>query len=470
MEKSRVLIVDDEPALRFAVRDFLEAKGYEVGEADSYARGLQQIQEFTPDATICDYYLPDKNALELLQKCRELGVKSPMVILTGHGSIDLAVEAMKLGADHFLTKPVALTSLQVVLDRVLENARARRNDEARRLARGQPALDPFVGTSAAIRALADTAMKVAQSSAPVFILGESGAGKGVLARWIHEHGRRSDEPFVSMNCAGLSPAFLESDLFGHEKGAFTGAVAAKDGLLEVAHRGTLFLDEIGDIDLQVQPKLLKVLEEKTFRRLGDVRDRTVDVRLVAATHQDIGRAVAEKRFRADLYFRINALPLAIPPLRERKEDIGPLAEAILRRRNAASGRTLSLSLDALEVLRSYHWPGNIRELHNVLERAEIICEGDRVTGDQLCLDVSLCHQHTRHEPVAAAQPARSTGGGNGAGHEPELELSLAEVERRHIERVVAAQEGNVDRAAKQLGISRSSLYEKLRKFGTPSRI
>ena len=319
MRKSRILIVDDDAAIRFAIGDFLSTHGYLTEQAADCRQAEEALPVFSPDALLADYMMPDGNALELLARLRAINSEIPVVILTGHGSIDLAVRAIKEGAEQFLTKPLELPTLLVVLERVLENQRNRQRQEAGRSRQARRVMDPFLGTSAAIRALADEAQRVADSDRSVLIQGETGSGKGVLARWLHENGPRAKDPFVDLNCAGLSRELLETEIFGHEKGAFTGAAASKSGLLEIAHRGTFFLDEIGDMDLQVQPKLLTAVEEKRFRRLGDVRDRTVDVRLVAATHQDLGQLVREKRFRGDLYFRINARRLEVPPLRQRAQ-------------------------------------------------------------------------------------------------------------------------------------------------------
>ncbi|MGH7823481.1 MAG: sigma 54-interacting transcriptional regulator [Candidatus Binatia bacterium] len=273
--------------------------------------------------------------------------------------------------------------------------------------------------------------------------GETGTGKGVLAAWLHEHGPRAEEAFVDLNCAGLSRDLLENELFGHEKGAFTGANAAKLGLVEVAHRGTLFLDEIGDVDPTVQPKLLKVVEERRFRRLGEVCDRRVDIRLISATHQDLESLVRENGFRRDLYFRINTLPLFIPPLRERGEDVLLLAAVILGNIGADLGRgEMRLAPEAAEALLGYPWPGNIRELRNVLERAVLLSEGDTLRRKDL----------------------RFQAQGAGDASSDDSRLTLAELERRHIERVVREEDGHVERAARRLGIPRSTLYEKLKKL------
>ena len=268
MVSTRILVVDDEEGARFGVRSFLETHGYEVEEADSCAKAEESFRQAVPDAAIVDYLLPDGNALDLLPRLRGIGPEVPVLILTAYGSIELAVRAIKDGADQFLTKPVELKALLVMLQRIIENQRIRRRQLAGRSRRSPGSIDPFRGTSAAIRRLKEEARKMLASESPILIEGETGAGKGVLAAWLHHNGPRSEEPFVDLNCAGLKREFLESELFGHEKGAFTDASSKKLGLLEVAHRGTIFLDEIGDMSLAVQAKILKVLEEKRFRRLG----------------------------------------------------------------------------------------------------------------------------------------------------------------------------------------------------------
>jgi DNA-binding NtrC family response regulator len=306
-------------------------------------------------------------------------------------------------------------------------------------------VDPFLGESAAIRALADQARRVTNSPSPIMLQGETGSGKGVLARWLHANGPRSEEPFVDLNCAGLSKELLESELFGHERGAYTGAVAAKPGLLEVAHRGVAFLDEIGDLDLQLQPKLLKALEDKRFRRLGEVRDRQVDVQLIVASHHDLGALVREARFRSDLYFRISAIPLRVPPLRERREDIPMLARGLLEAFGAELGRReVRLAEGAEQALQKYSWPGNVRELRNVLERAVLMSGRQEIRASDVQFDSS-----------AATPPA--TGSDTG--------LTLAELEKRHIEAVLAETGGRVPEAARRLGVARSTLYDKLKRLG-----
>jgi DNA-binding NtrC family response regulator len=438
--KDRILIVDDEPTVRFGIRDFLESRGFDVDEAANLEQARAVHPRTRPDAVMLDYLLPDGNALDLLRELHESDPQLPIIFLTAHGSIDLAVRAIKEGAEHFFTKPVELPALSVILERALENQRNRRRLAARQSSRARDDVDPFVGTSAAVRELAREAAVALRSVGPILIQGETGSGKGVLAHWLHEQGPRRDEPFVDLNCAGLSREFLESELLGHARGAFTGAVSEKKGLFEVAHRGTLFLDEIGDLDPAVQPKVLKVLEEKRFRRLGEIADRQADVFLIAATNHDLARQVREDRFRSDLYFRINTIPLAVPPLRERREDIPLLARRLLTQLARDLGRPgRQLAAEALDALLSYAWPGNVRELRNVLERAVLRAEGEEIRASDF-----------RFTPLLAGAPPAAAG------------QTLADLERQQIEKVLQEERGRVVNAARRLGIPRSTLYEKIK--------
>ncbi len=445
MARNRILIVDDEAGVRFGLQDFLKTSGYEVIEADTCQTALERLQAAPADAAIIDYGLPDGTALELLPRLKHLSPDLPVIVLTGHGSIDLAVRAIKEGADHFLTKPIALPALLTIIERLLDQQRTRQKQLAGKTRQARRAFDPFIGTSTAIRQLEAQARRIAGVERPILIQGPTGAGKGVLARWLHQHSPRADEAFVDLNCAGLSREFLETELFGHEKGAFTGAIASKTGLLEVAHRGTVFLDEIGDMDQAVQPALLKVLEDRRFRRLGEVRDREVDVRLLAATHQDLSSLVREKKFRSDLYFRVSTIPLFIPALRERREDIPLLARQLLSGLALELGRSdLDLDDAAIQALQSYAWPGNIRELRNVLEHAVILSDHHLITRSTLRFALIS----SEPEPGTDYDPA----------------LTLIEVEKRHISRVLNEENGHVERAALRLGLPRSSLYQKLKKY------
>jgi DNA-binding NtrC family response regulator len=446
--KKTVLIVDDDDVIRGSVGLYLEAKGFEVLETRDCASAQIAFRSKRPDAAIIDYALPDGDALELLDRFRSVDPECPVIVLTGHGSVGLAVRAIQEGAKQFLTKPVELPALLVVLERALESEKLRRQETARRSGQRVP-MNPFAGRSAAIAALEAQVRRVVASDAPILIHGETGTGKGVLSRWIHAQSRRGDGPFVDLNCAGLSREFLDTELFGHEKGAFTGAAGTKQGLFEVAHAGTLFLDEIGDIDPQLQPKLLKVVEEKRFRRLGDVQERVVDVRLIGATHRDLAAMSGDGRFRQDLFFRISTFPITVPPLRERVEDIPLLVDDLLDELSRAIGlRRPSIDPAALRMLERYHWPGNVRELRNVLERALLLADGTVVLPAHLVLQFA-----------GASAPASAPGAAE------DLDLTLEQMERKHIERVLLAEEGRVDRAADRLAVPRSSLYQKLKRYG-----
>jgi DNA-binding NtrC family response regulator len=439
MIQNRVLIVDDEPGSRLGVRTYLETLGFDIDETDTLAGAIAQLRTQVPDLALVDYALPDGTALDLLAHIKQQGIDVPVVVLTGHGSIELAVMAVKEGAEQFLTKPVELASLALVIERVIEHEQNSRRVMAT-LSRQAPAEDGlFSGRSPAVRALAQDAQAAAACDVPILIEGETGTGKGLLARWIHSASNRAKESFVDLNCAGLPRELLESELFGYEKGAFTGAMSPKPGLVEAAHRGTMFLDEIGDTDLAVQPKLLKIVEEKRFRRLGDIGERRVDVRFVAASNKSLTALVDQGQFREDLFYRINTLVLRLPPLRHRKDDIPHLVQQLLHRLAREIGRPVPrLDQDALDALAAHPWPGNIRELRNVLERALLVATSPTLRPSDLRLSASV---------RKAAAPAVDT---------------LKEVEWLHIQRVLQEEKGSVARASKRLGIPRSSLYQKLK--------
>jgi DNA-binding NtrC family response regulator len=443
--KTRVLVVDDEALLRESVCDYLGCFEFEAISAGTCSQALELIRTMHPQALILDYSLPDGTALEMLPEIRQIEPGLPVIVLTGHCSVQLAVQAIKSGAEQFVTKPVELSALRTILSQVLQQAQSQQE-------RPRPAVstckaeerDPFLGSSAAIRTLKKQAERIAGADCSVLLLGETGSGKGVLAKWLHENSRRSSQVFVDLNCAGLSRDLLESELFGHEKGAFTGAVAVKPGLLEYAGQGTLFLDEIGDMDMDVQAKLLKVIEEKKFRRLGDVRDRRTDARLISATHHNITNLVRDKKFRSDLYFRVATVVLRVPPLRERPEDVVPLANCILDKLVQDHVREpYALAPDAVHRLTTYPWPGNIRELRNVLERAILLSSGQEISMRDLQFD-------TEYSPAILQDESR---------------LTLQELQSVHIKRVLEQEMGHVERAAKRLGIPRSTLYQKIKELG-----
>ena len=446
LTQNRILVVDIDPVIRSGICNFLAAHGYIVSEASNCKDAQLQLHRFRPDALVLDFYLPNGDAPHLLQQAKNAEPKVPVLVLAGQARPDLTDRAIRQGADQVLVKPVALAHLHDTLLQLLTRPKhARPTAPPSKLQR--ETLNPFIGSSSAIRRLREIAARVLASESPILLQGETGAGKGVLANWMHRNGPRAEQPFLDLNCAGLSRELLESELFGHEKGAFTSAVSAKQGLLEVANHGTVFLDEIGDIDLQVQPKLLKVLEDSVFRRLGDVRDRAVDIRLVSATHRDLLELVRQQRFRSDLYFRVNIVYLQVPALRERVDDIPDLTQHLLRSiaQSRGGAEEMLISNSAMTALQRYSWPGNIRELRNVLERAALLANDRAIRAEHLCL-----------QPPLMEPPRLSVEGG-----------TLKQVERAYIHHVLRDEGGSIERAARRLGIPRSSLYNKMRRFEIP---
>jgi DNA-binding NtrC family response regulator len=444
VRRDKVLIVEGEKESCGLLRDYVEDKGYEVATAGTCALAEQVWRATRPDVAILDYSLPDGSALELIPRLRAIDASIPIIILTGYGSIDLAVEAVKLGAEYFLPKPAELSALHVMVQRSLENQRNHRQQLADKTMTNHGIPDPFLGKSDSIRRLADLAHRAALSDTPVLILGETGTGKGTMARWLHQNGPRASELFVDINCGGLSPGLLEAELFGDNQGDAAGTLPSKAGLLEIAHKGTVFLEGIEDVDFQTQPKLLKVVEEKQFRRLGEVCDRRVDVRLIAATQQVMAQPVLRNQFRGDLYYRISWIPLSVPPLRERVEDVPILSAHILGELTADLG-TGDLELGvALRALRGYSWPGNIRELRNVLERVVLVTGRDVLADQDLRFDVQI------EQYLLGIGQFRT----------------LEEMERNYIQQVLRQEHGRVQSAARKLGIPRSSLYHKLKQYKT----
>ncbi len=392
-----------------------------------------------------DLYLPNGDAPQLLRQAKNRQPAIPVVVLSGQASTDAAARAIRQGADQVLVKPVELVELHTVLQRLLNGEEFSRRSSTSK--HKSECLNPFIGSSPAIFRLRQIASRVLCSESPILLQGETGSGKGVLATWIHGNGPRAHQPFLDLNCAGLSRELLESELFGYERGAFTSAVASKPGLLEVANHGTVFLDEIGDIDPQVQPKLLKVLEERTFRRLGDVRDRAVDIRLISATHRELLELVRDNSFRSDLYFRVNIFLVSVPSLRDRREDIAPLSQVLLHNITRTYSRPeLRISDAAMAELEHYPWPGNIRELRNVLERAAMVAEHEIVTPEDLHFQAKL------EQEISAAGALNGT---------------LKDMERAYINHVLRDEGGSIERTARRLGIPRSSLYNKMRRFEIP---
>ena len=457
-----VLVVEDDTAVRFAVCSSLRALGFHVIEADSCASAAAAFSASPVDVVVTDLRLPDGDALQLLPRLRSQDAAVPVFIATGYGSIDLAVRAVKQGAEDFFTKPL---DVNVIGDAVAAAAarRRRQHSGSRPKYAGMPGT--FEPKSPAMKRVEDQVEKLRDADCAVLLLGETGTGKSVLAKRIHAVGARSSAPFVDINCAGLTKDFVESELFGHERGAFTGAHAAKQGLLDAANGGTLFLDEIGDVDLQVQPKLLKVLEEKRFRRMGDVRERSVDVRLVAATHHDLIAAVGQKKFRADLYYRVSTVTITVPALRDRPEDLVPLAYHLL---GVLGAPHVELTTDARSVLLEHSWPGNLRELKNVLERGLLLRSGNLLSADDLQFDPPSMTQLVAVAPVESAAPITPPPSLPAA---PPSSRTLSEMERDHIKSALAAENGRVEAAARRLGMPRSTLYQRIKEYGiSPSKI
>jgi DNA-binding NtrC family response regulator len=429
-------LVEDDALVRETVARFLSGTGLDVVACGSCAEARALYAQRSFDAVITDFELDDGDAISLLRWIRGRDARAAVFVVTGRGTIDRAVESLHEGARDFLTKPIAFDRLRAMLDRVLRERRATREP------RGRIA---FVARSPSMRRFIEELDAVARSTAPILLLGETGTGKSTIAREIHARSPRAKGPVIDVNGAGLRGDFLESELFGHERGAFTGAVAPKSGLLEEADGGTLFLDEIGDIELEVQAKILKVLEERRFRRLGDVRERTVDVRLVAATHRSLEQLVRAGSFREDLYYRISTLSLTVPPLRERRDDIAPLVEQLLDEIAARQGLPPpTFAASAMSALLAHDWPGNLRELRNVVERAVVLHPGRAVDAAQLRFD----DRGGRAERSASADPITGT-------------RPLEHAQRDAIEAALATARGHVGDAARLLGIPRSTLYAKL---------
>jgi DNA-binding NtrC family response regulator len=442
----RVLLVEDDASLLDILGKGLGREGFEVMRAGSISKALLEIQKSIPNIILADYQLEDGTAFDLLAWLKTRDIRVPVIVLTGEARIDLAVQAVKNGAEQFIPKPVDIAFLATMLRRTLEHFRFQQKEVANKFEQSRYVRDPFVGESQAIRELMKTATRASEANITILIQGETGTGKGVLARWLHKVGGRSNEAFVDLNCAGLSRELFESELFGYQKGAFTSATTNKVGFLEAANHGTLFLDEIGDMDSQVQPKILKVVEEKRFYRLGDVLERRTDVQIIAATHRDLKKLSEEGGFRSDLYFRISSLRLRIPPLRERLEDLPAITDRLLEQLGTDMKRgPLRISDNARLALERYSWPGNIRELRNVLERAALLSDNEEIDQAGLEFETPL-RQDFSVEPAVPNQ-------------------TLKAMERNHILQTLKSEGGSVIRAAKRLGMPRSSLYLKIQEHG-----
>lgn len=456
-----ILIIDDELTFAKNAAKFLEKSNHDVLTGGTGSSGLKIYAENTPDVIVLDYRLPDMDGLEIISKIREQDANVPIIMITGHGSIQLAVDAMKAGANDLMTKPVALGELRQRVTQLTQRQReSSRLEYYEAKERVQGDLDEIKGSSKVVHELKArisriTSVEAIEKLPPVLILGETGTGKELIARACHFCSPLRDNPFIEVNCAAIPANLLESELLGHERGAFTDAKERKVGLIEAADGGTLFLDEIGEMDPALQAKLLKVIEDGRLRRLGAVQDRHVNVRIVAATNQDLEQRIRDGKFRADLYFRLRVLQILVPPLRDRNGDALELARHFLgefSRRYRKAG--LSYSPEAEHAIAAHSWPGNVRELRNLVEQAVLLSEGPSIRVPDLMLHPPMPLQNSYAPPNTALSDAD----GNG-------ESSLDRVEREMLKSALAESNGNVSRAARILGISRDTLRYRIEKHG-----
>jgi DNA-binding NtrC family response regulator len=443
----RILIVDDKASMRHMLQQVFQVPGFEVVEAGDGDEAVAKLREGSIDLVITDVKMPKADGLTVLKECRALLPRTPVIVMTAYGTIEQAVETIRQGAFDYIVKPFSISEIELKAQRAFDQARLlSENDYLKETISRQ--VGRMIGRSEKMQQIYRLIRKVAAGSPSVLILGESGTGKELVAREIHQQSPRAHQPFIAVNCAALSEGLLESELFGHERGAFTGALFQKKGRFELADRGTLFLDEIAELSPALQVKLLRVLQEKTFERVGGTKTLTADVRILAATNREIRREIAERRFREDLFFRLNVVTISLPPLRERLDDIPELVEYFLNRYTTALHKPVTLAPEVLTALMSYAWPGNIRELENLIERLVVLADGDRIEYTDLPAEIF----------GEAPQPASTDG----------LSDRISQLEREMIRRTIEECGHNQTRAAKLLGLKRSSLQYKLKKYGLHS--
>jgi DNA-binding NtrC family response regulator len=449
MPKGRILVVDDEESMGKFMQIMLQKEGYEVTPALSGSEALKIIKQKEYDLVIADLMMPEMNGLKLLSEVKQHDSRIDFIVMTAFASVDTAIEAMKKGALDYVTKPFKVDEIKLAVSRSFERQKLQaENAELKRRIKQEFSLDAFVGNSLEIVKIKQMVEKIAQTESTVLLLGESGTGKELIARAIHSCSPRADRPFVSINCAALPETLLESELFGHAKGSFTGAIKDKEGLFKVADGGTFFLDEIGETSPAIQVKLLRVLEQKEVTPVGETKPIPVDVRLVAATNQDLEQKVKANQFRPDLFYRLNVLPVCIPPLRQRKEDV-PLLCAHFIRENCRkiNVKEKTLTPEVLQLLVNYAWPGNVRELENTLERAIILSPNSKISPPDLPVQIREGKTQTFVQEQVPTHP------------------TLEELEKAYIFWVLSQNEWNKSKVAQILGIDTSTLYRKIEKYG-----
>ena len=448
----KIMVVEDEESMRFLIVEALANKGHDVFDVDSAEAALERIEIFNPDLILMDIHLPGMSGLEAVGRVNELNPLVPVIVITAFGSRDVALETIKSGAYDYFTKPFKLAELEVVVNRAIEKSRLQRKlRELQDKVDGSYRFGGIIGQSQKMQDVLLLVKKVARTDSTVLILGESGTGKELVANAIHYHSLRNDRPPIKINCAAIPENLLESELFGHEKGAFTGAVNKRTGKFELAHQGTIFLDEVGDMSLATQAKVLRVLEQKELQRVGGTHTLTVDVRVISATNQDLSRLAEEKRFREDLFFRLNTIPVQIPPLRERREDIPLLVDHFIREGNERLGMKITgVTQDAMERILAYRWPGNVRELRNVIERGVTLAEGPLLTSNVIAFSFEM--SHTASGSFTHEEPAS-------------LRETVEKVEKNLILNALQKTGGIQAEASKLLGISEKNLWKKIQKHG-----
>jgi len=460
-KRATILLVEDDAPQRMTLAGFLRKRGYEVLEAQDAASAQALGETKQLDILVTDLRLGGPDGVSVLKAIRSRQPDVEAVVVTGYGTVEDAVRAMHAGAYDVLSKPLDLDRLEAVLEKVVERVNlARENRALRQTLTSLPPFASIVGDSEPMRRAKELAAKVAPSRASVLLLGESGTGKEVFARAIHLASPRRDRAFVAVNCAALPETLVEAELFGHERGAFTGASIARPGRFEMADGGTLFLDEIGDIPLSVQVKLLRVLQEGTIERIGSTTSRTVDVRVIAATHRDLPALIREGRFREDLYYRLNVVAISLPPLRERPSDIPALVDHFLRKHSALAGRpVMGIEPDALEALRRWRFPGNVRELENLIERAIVLADGVALSR------MDFPEHIFEPEPVVSSERTEALVKGADPGMQGSLEEQVARLETTLIQAALKKTGGNKSAAARELGLTERAIRYKIRKYG-----